>query len=1085
MLRLYQSNRLERLAQALAADYRPPPSPFEPDVVLVPSRGLGRWLALRLAERLGICGNLRFMLPAEWIWELVRALFGELPRRSPFSADVLSFRIMAWLGREDHLARAPRLAHYLHNGGELRRWQLARRIADTFDQYLVYREDWILAWERGETLGLGGDEAWQALLWRDLVGAAPALHRARLMSQLLARLAQAAAPDRGRLPGRLAVFGLSTLPPVFLEVLRALGAHLEVTVYALNPCREYWGEIRDVREIGRLAGDRRPEEVYLEVGHPLLASLGKQGREFFDALADSAETYDLFDANPPRDTLLHLLQADILELVDRKTAGPVTMAPDGSVQIHVCHSPMREVEVLRDQLLALFDADRSLTPGDVAVLAPDIEKYAPFIEAVFAEGGDAPRIPFSIADRGLAQQHPLLQTFLDLLDLPHSRLGADAVLGLLNQAAVLRRFGLAAEDLPQLRDWVRAVGARWGRDGDHRAQHGVPGTHRHTWRDALQRLMLGYALPRELAGDGLSLFGETAPYDEVEGSQGLILGRFAEFLETLFEWSDRLREARPPAQWADTLNALADRMLDPRGNDETVLLALRASLEALRELAEQAEFRDPLTIGTVKHWLAARLAQPSGTGGLFTGEVSFSALVPLRSLPFRVIALIGLDYEAFPRHRHPPGFDLMARHPRRGDRSRRLDDRYLFLETLLSARDRLYISYVGRSIRDNSEQPPSPLVSELLDVIKQSVRLPGDIEAHLVTEHPLQPFDPAYFSGDPRRPGYSALWLGAARWIGRGEKGSAPLFSEALPEPDAAWRTLDPDSLAYFFSHPARFLLRRRLNLSLEAGDTELDNREPFALDYAAREAIRRDLVQLLRRQRDSRAALRLAEAQGLLPHGPFGAALHARERHRVETLVARLLDDWDAPRLEPLAVALEADGVCLRGQLAGITRHGLCEFSFDDPKPSQLIRLWLRHLMLCLAAPEGVAKRSVLHTPGKTTVFQAVADPAAELAKFLSAYWRGLGWPLPFFPKSSYGYARARLFPPKRLAADTVRDYALRQARSLWAGSEHGPGEGDNAYLVAVYRTTDPLDETFETLALELLGPMLQALAAGDSAPP
>jgi exodeoxyribonuclease V gamma subunit len=1092
MLRLYQSDKLEILAEILAAEHAPPPSPFQPDTLVVQSLGMGRWVSLRLADRLGICANVRFTLPASFVWELRRDLFGDLPRRSPFASEVLTFRIMAWLDRPENLARAPRLAGYLQNGGELRRFQLAARIADVFDQYLVYREDWITAWEQGETLNLGGDEDWQALLWRDLVAGATVSHRARWMRELLERIDQvgqgqiSAGPGgfKPALPARLTVFGVAALPPVFVDVLRALGEYCDVVVYALNPCREFWGEIRDPREIGRLAGERRPEDLYLEVGHPLLASLGKQGREFFDAIADCAEPRDLFDEAPARDSLLGILQADILELVDRKTAGPLPIAPDDrSLQIHVCHSPMREVEVLRDQLLALFEADPTLKPGDVAVLTPDIEKYTPYIEAVFAEGRDAPRIPFSIADRGLAHQHPLLETFLALLDLPDSRFCADATLSFLEQPAILRRFDLDEDDLPQIHDWARAVGARWGRDGAHKAEHRLPEMPRHTWRDALQRLMLGYALPMEMAGDDLPLFGGALPYDDIEGGRALTLGHFAEFLETLFEWADRLKGERSPADWADGLNILVDRLFDPRDEDEAVLMQLRASIDALRELAEQAGFREPLAVRTVKSWLAARLGQPSGSVGFLTGEVTFCAMVPMRSLPFRVIALLGLNYDTFPRHRHPAGFDLMARHPRRGDRSRRLDDRYLFLETLLSARERLYLSYVGRSIRDNSPQPPSPLVSELIDVIRQSCELPdSDIEKHLVTEHPLQPFDPAYFQGNPRLPGFSATWLAAARRIGRGGREPAPLFIGALPEPENEWRSVDPESLAHFFGNPARYLLRRRLNLVLEEADLGFDIREPFDLDFRSRDRVRRNVLHALQHERETRAALALAEAEGLLPHGPFGAALHDREQSLVESFAPELLEDLSAPRLAPLPVEFEANGVRLHGFLAGVSVNGLLEYGFDDPRPHQLIPLWLRHLLLCLAAPSGVAKRSVLRTPGKTVAFpeMEVADAEAELARLLRAYWSGLRHPLPFFPKTSYNYARGRLFPSKNAGndPDAIRDYALKQAHGVWAGSDFAGGESENAYFRAVYRDTDPLDETFERLALELLAPMLRGMA-------
>jgi exodeoxyribonuclease V gamma subunit len=1087
MLHLYQSDRLEYLAELLATENQSPLSPFEAETIIVQSQGMGRWISLRLAEHLGISANTRFCLPASFIWELLREFFGDLPRRSAFSAEVMTFRIMVWLGQTENLQKSPHLQAYLHTGGELRRLQLASRIADAFDQYLVYREDWIAAWENGSTLGLDPEEHWQALLWRDLSTSDPSTHRARLMRELLWKLKEGSLPSLReqegapyRLPQRLTIFGVSSLPPIFLSVLQALSEHIDVFLYALNPCREYWGEIRDGREIRRFAGEQRPEDLYLEVGHPLLASLGKQGREFFDSLAECSVPHDYFLETPPRSSILHILQADILELVERKNAEKlIVQSGDRSLQIHVCHSPMREVEVLHDQLLALFNTDPSLEPGDVAVLTPDIERYSPYIEAVFAESRGTPTLPFSIADRGLRHQYPLLEGFLMLLDLPESRFPVDLTLSFLEHPAILRKFSLAEEDLPLIHDWVRSVGARWGRDGPHKGEYGLPEIARHTWRESLQRLLLGYALPQELAGHQLPLFGATLPYDEIEGSRSLILGRFAEYLETLFDWADRFKAKLPLAVWSLHWSHFIDQMFEPRHEDEATLLQLRSALDQLQEIVEQAGFHEPVSIRVVKHWLMERLRQPSGSVGFLSGSITFCAMVPMRSLPFKVIAVLGLNHDSFPRHRYPPGFDLIAKHPRGGDRSRRVDDRYLFLETLLSAREILYLSYVGRDIRDNSKLPPSPLVAELVDVVKRSCALEeGELEHQLFTHHPLQPFDPGYFQADPHLPGFSKTWLEAARQIGRGDQQSTPLFTAELPEPEEEWRCIDPESLIYFYSNPIRFLLRRRLNVTLENTDLSFDIREPFALDYWAKDQVRHHLLQVMLRKRPLSAALELADAQGVLPHGRFGEALHAREQQRVERFAREILPDLQEPRLDALPVDLKAAGIRLSGFLSGVTRNGWSDYSFEAPSPRQLWSLWLRHLMLCLAAPASIVPKSRLRTPGKTVDFAPVEQPAEELTKLLNGYWRGLSYPLPFFPKSSHAYAQAILTSRNRNhAPDTLRQKALTQARTTWAGSEFSTGESANLYYQVVYRGTDPLNETFEQLALELMEPMLKAM--------
>ncbi|HLA29807.1 MAG TPA: exodeoxyribonuclease V subunit gamma, partial [Pseudomonas sp.] len=271
MLTLYHAPDLETLgALATTLLAQPLREPFAPALVVVPSQGMGRWLTLELARKQGIAMQLEVQLPAKFVWDLSRLALGQLPEQSAFAPSTLSWRLYDWLCEPANLAEAPRLAHYLEGGDERRRLSLATKIADVFDQYLLYRDDWLAAWERNELQGLGPDEAWQALLWRELTRDGHP-HRARLLEELLRRLYDPA-PILG-LPERLLVFGISSLPSHHLRVLEGLARHTQVVIFALNPCREAWGEIRDIRELARQP-ELSPDDWYLDVGHPLLASLG-------------------------------------------------------------------------------------------------------------------------------------------------------------------------------------------------------------------------------------------------------------------------------------------------------------------------------------------------------------------------------------------------------------------------------------------------------------------------------------------------------------------------------------------------------------------------------------------------------------------------------------------------------------------------------------------------------------------------------------------------------------------------------------------------------------------------------------------
>ena len=1133
MLSLYHAPDLETLGElATTLLAQPLADPFAPARVVVPSQGMGRWLTLELARRQGIAMQLELQLPAAFVWDLSRTVLGSLPEQSAFSPTTLTWRLYGWLCEPANLELAPRLAQYLDGGDERRRLSLAAKIADVFDQYLLYRDDWLAAWERGETLDLGPDEAWQALLWRELTKDGHP-HRARLLGDLLQRLYRdEPLPD---LPERLLVFGISSLPPHHLRVLDGLARHIDVVVCALNPSREAWGEIRDIRELarrlpssGRLGGVASEEQArqnparersvqavhehpelgfneasssavapqpsgaddwYLDVGHPLLASLGKQGRDFFDSLfsltaSEGSQEFGLYseDEDLHDDSLLHALQNDILRLRTRLPDERISLAEnDRSLEVHIAHSPLREVEILHDQLLARFAADPALTPDQVVVLTPDIERYAPFIEAVFAPREGSPRIPYSLADRSLRAEVPLIEAFLELLLLAQSRFAAEEILAWLEQPAIARRAGIESEDLPLLRDWLREAGVRWGRDGEQRARLGLPAESAFTWRQGLDRLLLGFAAPPQLAGDRAPLLGEHWPLDALEGARGQLLGRLVDFVERLGSLADQLARPRPLAEWADDLQVLIDTLFDEREAGETLLL-LSQACAALRDQAQAADLTRPIELELVHQQLSAALQQGGGASGFLTGAVTFCTMVPMRSLPFRVVCLLGLDDGAFPRRTPPSGFDLIGRHPRRGDRARRLDDRYLLLETLLSARQALYLSYVGRDPRDNAVLPPSVLLSEVLEAVDMTAVLADGarpVSQKILIAHPLQPFSPRNF-GEAPCAGYSLPWFRAAQRLAEPPQAQAQPFASLLAEPDEAWLTIEPSQLLQCFRHPARFLLEQRLGLRLADDQESLASDEPFDLEMPAWNGLRRLSLQAMEQGWSDEEERRMACAAGWLPTGELGQALWGKLRGPVRAFAPRLFELRPDAVPEPLPVDITLAGVRIHGWLDGVTPGGLFGWKLGRLGEWDLPPFWLRHLLLNLCATPGIERHSLMLSPAGDWQLGPLANAAELLEPWLVAYRSAIREPLPLLPRSSQAFARGYRKPSR---GSEPLDCARKRAREAWLGAEFSPiaAEAEDPWNALAFRDRDPLDERFETLAEQLIGPALDALADGE----
>ncbi|ROR32557.1 exodeoxyribonuclease V subunit gamma [Inmirania thermothiophila] len=1053
MLTVHHGNRLERLAARLATELAlPRGDALTPDTVVVPNAAVGRWLALRLADHLGIAANLRLLLPAEFAWTLFARLLGDVPARTGYDTEALTWRVLAAL--EGDLAGLEPLAGYLARAGRdpRQRLALARRLAAVLDVYQTHRPDWILRWDSAAEAPDDPVLRWQARLWRRIAPRG-APHWPCLLRRCLERLA-ADAPPPG-LPPRLDLFALPALSPGYLDLLEGLARHIPVALYVLDPCRAYWGDVVPERLLARRAAEGRPLP-HAESGHPLLASLGQQVQAFLDALwARDVHDEDHFEA-PSEATLLGRIQRDILDL--RPPAGePQRLAETQSLQIHVCHGPLREVEALHDRLLDLFARQTDLAATDVAVLVPDLATYAPLVEAVFGAAG---RIPYTVAERAAADGAPLVTGFLGLLEAARSRFEVDRIADLLEIAPVRRRLGLGEGQLPLLRHWLRSAGVRWGRDGAHRAAEGLPAVETHTWAEGLRRLLLGYALP----GEGERLYDGLVPCDDVEGQDAEALGLLCRFVEALGALGAALAEPRPPAAWRGFLLDVVARFLAPGEADESEHRSLCEAVEALAADAEAAGFDRPVPFAVVESELRRRLARPRGGSPRLARGVVVGPMRALRGLPFRVVCLLGLNDGDFPRVRADDGLDRTRAHPRRGDPDPRAEDRGLFLDALLSARDALHLSYVGRDERDDSPRPPSVVLAELMDLVRS---LHGEEGLRRITVvHRLQPFHPDYFR--PDGPLYShdaTLCEGARRLVAREPDPTPPerrLFPAPLPAPEEP--ELTPQAFARLLRHPVDFLLRERLGVRLETAPEVLEAREPFLPDPRQRQRLRAVLLRRALRQGappDPGEARALLSGLGLLPHGEAAAALAAGRAHgELAALWAQAAPHLARPPRPPLPVDLEAGPLRVRGVLDDLREHGRLVLLAGRLRAHHLVEHWVLHLLAGAVLATQGEPAPPTHLVAHGSLARLAPTDAGTAAAALQALGalaaQALRKPVPFVPVVWLAEV-----------ADALREAGLphvtaRDPATAWEGSDYVTAARDDPALRLVFgegREADELD--------------------------
>ncbi len=1046
-LRVHRSNRVEFLATVLAHNLKDKANPdaMRPEHVVVGNRGSERWLAHMLGQTLGITANVEFPFPAGIIESLVGWAVDGPNQPVPKSAAAWNKENVAWT-IADELLGLPSTPLWAPLWGwmeveppavtgsvDRRLLGLAMKLADVYDRLQTFRAEWTQDWahnpehERPE-----GVPEWQVVLWTRLIKRLGPETSAARMIRARDRLRQSVSPDG--LPTlhqpkdplarqdcqelhSLHIFGISSLPPIWLELLAVAGRHLNIDMYLLSPSNQYWADVRrgtvDLPSPLRLARDQLqarleaviPADEPVGEGrtrpNPTLATFGRIARDFQAVLERVPEGYrdipnegEVFQdpvpdsAEPEGESApaLKWLQSDILHMrhpadhkdalehFERRRIDPM----DDSIQVHACYGPLRQVEALRDALLDLFDRHEGLQARDVVVMCPRVADWAPLITAVFGSPdrwGGAPPVPFRLADRSLRELNPVSEALLQLMQLAQGRLTAPAVLELLGLEPVRARFGIRGEDLPAISALVSQAGARWGRDAEHRTTFDQPADPMCTWRFAMDRLALG-ALMDDNAGQN-RLWQGISPVESA-GSEGLDrIGSLLEFTSALLHHAAVLTEPRSLEAWRTALTEALDALVTATPETAFRLRQVRSAIGLLGAHSGGDLGDRPVSASAVQSWLEGQFEQPAGPLGQQTGAVTFCTMLPERGVPYAVVCLLGMDESAYPRQAEMLGFDPTTRSPRVGDRDPRDEDRYLLLEALLAAREHFLVFYTGRDQRSKEERAPAPPIGELMDVAEASFLPPegwDDVRSWLEIQHPLQAFSPRNFTAGGLVPANPLGTPRAHRLDGRTWsfdprlcRGAAALRRPPAPLPrfwsDNIRLDVDPEAivelgdLIRFWRHPTRWLLQTELSIYPGDHHTTLADREPVELDHLENWLLQNQLGDLIMADDNllDTTLMQQLWARGDLPPGTLGrVSLHAAES-MVRPAVARLRPHLHDPH--PVPVQLTLGEWELRGQVPGVGPDGVARLVLGAIEGRKLVEAWF-----LAAAVTGSGRPCALH---------------------------------------------------------------------------------------------------------------------------
>jgi exodeoxyribonuclease V gamma subunit len=1065
VLILHRAERADGLADALASLLAEPlDDPFASEIVAVPTRGMERWLTQRMSGVLGagaggadgICAGVEFPFPQRLIGDVVAAASGIDPAEDPWLPDRAAWPLLEVVESCLDEPWLVTLAGYLGRSGPAsdsfradRRLSVVRHLADLFHRYALHRPAMVQAWAGGVDVDALGAElragaTWQAELWRRLRARlalpGPAERRQRACERLTED------PSLAQLPARLAVFGLTRLPPGHLQVLRALAHGRDVHLFLLHPSAALWDSVTSALAETPPVVRRAEDPTAALPANSLLASWGRDVRELQLVLSGgpAARVDHHHPAGQPSTNLLGRIQAAVRAdcvapgqpLPGRRDQRPLLTAADRSIQVHSCHGRTRQVEVVRDAILHALARDETLEPRDVIVMCPDIETFAPLIAATFGAGeaaGEADGLEtvpaelrpvdlrVRLADRSLRQTNPILGIVSSLLELAQERVTASQVLDIADRTPVRRRFGLDDDDLSRLQDWIAQAGIRWGLDAGRRARFKLERVPEGTWQAGLQRLLLGVTMTE----DGQRLFREVRPLDDVDSGSIDLAGRLSELMARLAVTLDALGTRQPLSEWAEAIAAAVDALTATAGRERWQRGELQRILdEIVLEAGDGADVE--LAPAEVRALLHERLEGRPTRANFRTGHLTICTLMPMRSVPHRVICLLGLDDGAFPRKAPRDGDDLMLDQPHVGERDPRSEDRQLLLDALMAASERLIITYTGNDERTNTPRPAAVPVGELLDAIDATVRVPdGAARGQVLVRHPLQPFDPRNFA--PGRLAADDVWsfdpvtLEGARALRRPRSPARPFLTQPLPARDD--RAIELEDLVRFVEHPVRAFLRQRLGISVRGGVDEIEDGLAVELDGLQRWGVGQRLLEARLAGVDGNTAIKAEIARGTLPPGVLGEPVVRGVYPIVEAIVTAAHAFAPAGRAaEPIDVRLAlADGRLLGGTVSGLSGDVLLSTTYSRVSAKHRLAAWVRLLALTAAHPEReLTAATVGRAGGRDDVRTALIAPigaapderrrlaVAELTRLVDLHDRGLREPLPLYCQTSAAYAGA-----------------------------------------------------------------------------
>lgn len=989
----YKSTSLSELAKVFAEKTTALRfgNPFQQKWVVIQNKEAQQWLTQQVAKYEGIAFNFEFILPSELMWKLYRIEHPELPSNLPSDRIAMQWQMFEVLKLKGNTFGLPSLPEQDKN-----LFQLAGQIADVMDLYQVFRPELLESWERNTLTTFDASEKWQMNIWNELTSIweekYPAIPNRKEAWYSLKESVDQESFTNERYPDSIFIFGLSQISASFLDLITTFSKKREVHFFDIN---------------------LKPEITGFDV-------------KFTEWLKPKEEFEKLLERFSTQKKITYTVE-NLPDLKSESLLAKLSIAtPDlnETIEIHSCHNPKREVEVLKDSLLSALDERHDLNPDDILVLVPDMDEYAPIIESVFQGEEQKPQIPIYSPKNYLNQSQ---NSFIAFLELISSNYKISDVIDFLEIETIRERFIFSEEDIFTLKNWLLENRIHWGLELSDSI---------YSLEKAVSNFISGFAM--EL--DEFEYYEDFIPFNGVNTSDHAeLVARFSSLVHILKPIKAAQTKNRSLKGWlVETSKWVSDLFQ----KNEKAAQNLSNSIDRLIEYAGLIDSTVIIDFNLFKNWFKAQLSDKKASSSGFGHGVVLSSYIPYRSIPFKQVCILGMNEGVFPRNATRPSFDLIYAYPKAGDRIMKEDDQLLFMELLASTSQGLFISFLGQDQHSENEKLPSILIQKVMD----------EVDGLKAIEHKLHGFDNSYFL-HPKSYSQKRKELGI-KVLSKNEN-ELPFFAQnevAIKKENI--EHIEINELISFFVHPCKHMLNNGLSVRKKFENSDLEDREVFRISALDKYNLDQLLQDGIESHIHSEALKEYSILAGFTPQGIPGIQAFETELNSISEL-RKLAKPYLTSEERKGELDIEIDEIRLVGSFDNVYGDKSLFIKAAKLKARDFVNSWIKHLILSSSSYQ--IKETIIvgrDFYGNNQVYGiSVVEGSKEIlaglvAWFIKAKEDKALWT--FFPETSKTLVEA---------IRSEKENPLKEASKKWIGSEYVTGEGTDFYNSLCCRGETPLE--------------------------